>query len=382
MEMELTQTAHGTWSGGRFMNFGEPLSEERFIALACRAYERGIRTFITADVYGCGQADALLGEALKGIPRSSYCLVGAIGHDFYSGKRDGSKGFPRFTDSRLRGPSEYEAYLRMAAEKALARCRTDYFDILLLHNPDYTGYSSDAVWNGMSKLRDAGLARHLGIAPGPANGFTLDIILNFERFAGCVDSAMIILNPLEPWPGQLCLAAAKKHDVRVITRVVDHGGLFHDDVKPGHKFAPNDHRCFRPSGWVEAGNEKLDKMRPIARRHGLSMLQLACAWNLAHPAVKCVVPTLIQEPEPAGKTIEQKLDELAALPQVELSGEEMSAIHIIGDNKGCMALKGGNPEHQGPAQPDRWQLTPELEEVARRWNINPVDDLSCKLLPV
>jgi hypothetical protein len=70
------------------------------------------------------------------------------------------------------------------------------------------------------------------------------------------------------------------------------------------------------------------------------------------------------------------------LPQVELSGEEMSAIHIIGDNKGCMALKGGNPEHQGPAQPDRWQLTPELEEVARRWNINPVDDLSCKLMPV
>ena len=45
---------------------------------------------------------------------------------------------------------------------------------------------------------------------------------------------MLILNPLEPWPGELALAAAARHDVRVITRVVDYGGLFHDDVLAGH----------------------------------------------------------------------------------------------------------------------------------------------------
>ena len=53
---------------------------------------------------------------------------------------------------------------------------------------------------------------------------------------------MVILNPLEPWPGELCLAAAERHDVKLITRVVDYGGLFWDDVRPGHVFPPRDHR--------------------------------------------------------------------------------------------------------------------------------------------
>src|ERR1700722_14992564 len=95
--MDLTRTGFGTWSGGRFMHFGEPLTEERFISVVQRAYQRGIRTFMTADVYGSGAADDLLGRALAGLPRDSYCLVGAVGHDFYTGQRSGAKGFPRFT---------------------------------------------------------------------------------------------------------------------------------------------------------------------------------------------------------------------------------------------------------------------------------------------
>ncbi len=77
--MDLTRTAYGTWSGGRFMHFGEELPEERFINVIRHAYERGIRTFMTADVYGNGAADEMLGRALAGLPRDSYCLVGAVG---------------------------------------------------------------------------------------------------------------------------------------------------------------------------------------------------------------------------------------------------------------------------------------------------------------
>ncbi len=125
---------------------------------------------------------------------------------------------------------------------------------------------------------------------------------------------MIILGPMEPWPGELVLDAAQTHDVSLITRVVDYGGMFHDDVLPGHEFAPYDHRKFRPEGWVEAGREKLERMRPYAERHGLSMLQLACLWNLAQPAVRCVAPTLIQESGPEARPVEDKRAELAALP--------------------------------------------------------------------
>lgn len=375
--MDITRTAYGTWSGGRFMHFGEPLAEDRFISVIRRAYERGVRTFMTADVYGSGAADELLGRALDGLPRDSYCLVGTVGHDFYTGKREGSKGYPRFTQPALRRPADYAGYLRMATEKSLARCRATQFDVLLLHNPDSIGYGSDAVWKGMEALRAAGLADQLGIAPGPANGFTLDILLCFERFAPLVDWAMIILNPLEPWPGGLCLPAAVKHNVKIITRVVDHGGLFHDDVRPGHTFGERDHRAFRPAGWVEAGCAKIERMRPVAQRHGLTMLQLACAWNFAQPAVRSVIPTFIQENGAGAKPIEDKLDEMAALPEVALTAQESQTIHTIGDNKGCMALKGANRSHTGAPEADRWGITPELDAVAKRWGIDPDRDLIC-----
>lgn len=363
------------------MNFGEPLPDERFIGLIQYAYQQGIRTFMTADVYGTGQADQILGQALAGLPRDSYCLVGAVGHDFYKGQREGAKGYPRFTNSNLRTPREFKDYLREATEKSLERCKVSKFDLLLLHNPDSTGYTSDAVWNGMDRLREAGLADRLGIAPGPANGFTLDLILCFERFGPLIDWAMIILNPLEPWPGELCLPAAQKYDIDIITRVVDYGGLFHDDVLPGHAFRQQDHRVFRPAGWVEGGRKKMEQMRPWAEKYGITMLQLACLWNLSQAPVKTVIPTLIQEADPKSKPIEKKVEELAAvstdprLADLKLMADEVHEIRELGSNKGCMQLKGANPVHVGEPEADKWSLRTELVEVAQRWSIDPARDL-------
>jgi aryl-alcohol dehydrogenase-like predicted oxidoreductase len=369
-----THTAIGTWSGGRFMHFGEPLGDERLVALL-RPDER-IETVLTADAYGAGEADQLLGRALAGIPREAYCLVGAVGHDFYAGERQGAKGFPRFTDPALRGPDGYADYLRMATERSLERIGADRFDLLLLHNPDRTGYTSEAVWRGLQDVRDAGLTRLLGVAPGPANGFTLDLIDCFERFGVLIDWAMIILNPLEPWPGELALPAARAHGVRLITRVVDYGGLFHDDVLPGRAFPRHDHRGFRPAGWIEAGRERLERMRPIAERHGLTPLQLACAWNLAHEPVACVAPTLIQEAGKGTKPIEVKRSELAEVSaEPALSAAEVDEIRAVGDNTGSMALKGASPDHEGAARPDRWALDGRLAELAARWAIEPDRDL-------
>jgi len=357
------------------MHFGEPLSEERFRKVIQHAYQQGIRTFMTADVYGNGAADTMLGEALAGLPRDSYCLVGAIGHDFYKGERAGAKGYPRFTATNK--PSEYAGYLRMATEKALARCRAEQFDLVLLHNPDFSGYTSDKVWMAMDGLREAKLASMVGVAPGPANGFTLDMLLCLSRFHALIDWAMIILNPLEPWPGNMILPAAVKHDVQLITRVVDYGGLFHDDVKPGHQFGDKDHRTFRPAGWVEAGTEKMEKLREISRKYQLSMLQLACLWNLSQPGVKCVIPTLIQEAGADTKPIERKVDELAALPEIKFTPEELDFILTVGNNKGCMELKGSNRAHVGEPLPDRWAITHDHEIVAEEWGLDPDSDLAC-----
>ncbi len=376
MPTDPTRTAIGTWSGGRFMHFGEPLDDRRFLALITPDAE--IPTVMTADVYGAGEADRWVAEALTNsrLSRDGICVVGAVGHDFYTGERDGARGFPRFTDPRLRDPDQYASYLQMATERSLERCGTDSFDLLLLHNPDRTGYTSETVWDGMQALKDAGLTRLIGVAPGPANGFTLDLIDCFERFGDRIDWAMVILNPLEPWPGELCLDAAAAREIEVITRVVDYGGLFYDDLTLETALGRQDHRSFRPAGWIESGRERMERMRPIADRAGLTMLQLACQWNLAHAAVRTVVPTLVQESGPQARPVEDKRAELAALPaEQRLTPQDTEVIRELGNNAGCMTLKGATPDHQGEERADSWALYDRLEQVARRWEIDPARDL-------
>ncbi len=374
MSLDPTRTAIGTWSGGRFMHFGEALDDDRFLKLITP--DAQIPTVLTADAYGTGEADSLLGRALANAQtrREEVCIVGAVGHDFYTGQREGAKGFPRFTDPRLRGPEQYATYLREATQASLERIGIDAFDVLLLHNPDRTGYTSETVWDGLEQLRADGLTRKLGVAPGPANGFTLDLIDCFERFGSRIDWAMVILNPLEPWPGELVLDAAHQQNINVITRVVDYGGLFGGDVTPLTELADQDHRKFRPAGWIESGLERIHPMVPIAERHGITLLQLACLWNLAHPAVKTVVPTLIQEKN--GLPVEEKRLELASLPSDErLSQEEVDTIRALGDNAGSMALKGASPVFEGDERADGWPMSRQLAEVAARWHISPDRDL-------
>ncbi len=365
--MEITTKAYGTWSGGRFMHFGETLSEERFLGCIRTAYDSGIRTFVTSDVYGNGKADELLGKALQEMDRSSYALVGMIGHDFYDGQRKGSQGYPRFTDPELRGPEEYFEFVERATKLSLERCGTDQFDLLMLHNPDELGYTSEALWKAMAGVKAAGLTRQLGIAPGPANGFTLDLVHCLEKFGEHIDWAMLILNPLEPWPVGLSLPACEKHGVKVMTRVVDHGGVFHDDLGgPDHVFKPGDHRTYRPEGWVGHGMEKANRMRPLAEKYNLSLLEFACIWNLSQSPVECVVPTFIQEAGENARPIEDKIREFGKMPDVRLTLEEVQAVREIGDNTGCMKLKGASKRHETSERCDEWPMRPDLLELAER----------------
>ncbi len=116
-------------------------------------------------------------------------------------------------------------------------------------------------------------------------------------------------------------------------------------------------------------------MRPIGAAAGLTPMQLACQWNLAHAPVACAAPTLIQEAGPEARPIEDKRAELAALPPQRLGVEEFAEVRRIGDNRGSMTLKGASPEHEGEERPDRWELSSRLIETARRWDIDPDSDL-------
>ncbi|MGE4426849.1 MAG: aldo/keto reductase [Solirubrobacteraceae bacterium] len=377
--VDLGHVALGAWSGGRFLHYGRTLEDDEFTTLM-RPDER-LSTVITADVYGAGQGDSDVGRAIAAsdLPRERVRLVGAIGHDFYTGERQGAKGFPRFTDPTLRGPDGYADYLRMAAERSLERCGADRFDLLLLHNPDLVGYTSEAVWDGMVALRDQGLTRGIGIAPGPANGFVLDLLSCLDRFGEAIDWAMLILGPMEPWPAGLVLRACEHHGVRVLTRVTDYGGIFWGDLHPDTPLPEQDHRRYRPDGWIERGRSVVDQVERIGRPHRLTPMQVAVQWTLSQPAVACVAPTIIAE-MPGGavpvRTVEEKRAELAAVPaHVRLTPTELERITALGDNSGSMALKGASPVYDGEVRADQWPLGAEHTAVARRWGIDPHQEL-------
>ena len=60
---------------------------------------------------------------------------------------------------------------------------------------------------------------------------------------------------------------------------------------------------------------------------------------------------------------------------MRLSAADVEEIRAIGDNTGCMALKGASPEHAGEERADAWSLDDRLEAVAQRWSIDPARDL-------
>ena len=212
----------------------------------------------------------------------------------------------------------------MATEHSLERCGIDQFDVLLLHNPDRTGYTSETVWDGMQALKDRSLTRQIGVAPGPANGFTLDLIDCFERFGDRIDWAMVILNPLEPWPGELCLDAAASRDINVITRVVDYGGLFYDDLN-----------CRKRSSAVTttaASARRLDRgrTRPL-RADAPDRAGRRPDDDPARLPVEPCAPggsdgraDAVQEAGPDARPVEDKRAELAALPtEQRLTAEDV-----------------------------------------------------------
>ena len=96
-----------------------------------------------------------------------------------------------------------------------------------------------------------------------------------------------------------------------------------------------------------------------------------------------MAPTLIQEAGPDARPIEEKRAELAAVPALSpLSADEVEEIRRIGDKTGSMLLKGATPDHDGDERPDRWPVSEEQADLARRWEIDPERDLRRRALPV
>ena len=155
-----------------------------------------------------------------------------------------------------------------------------------------------------------------------------------------------------------------------MTRVADYGGALYGHLDDEHPFADGDHRAYRPEGWVAEANAKYKAMSDIAEANKLSPIQFSLAWALSLDAVKHVTPTVIREKGETMKHVTKRIEEMATTPATTLTSQEMSIIQKIGDNTGCMPLKGASTRHQHGVRPDEWPLRPKLNQIAKEigWN--------------
>lgn len=319
------------------------------------ALESGVRTFVTSDSLAGGKADRLLGEAIQnsGILREELCIIGSIGYVAGNAGHGYSMAKARFTGTREE--SEYGSYVDSAVKSSLEAVGIESFDVLLLQDPDRTGFRSQAAWDALAKAKNDGLTASLGIAPGPANGYTLDLLHAFDQFGELIDYAMVVYNPIEPWPGELCLMAASEAGIDLIVR---------ESVVPGGPNAPAE---------KEKRQAKRDAIREISdsriTAQGVATFEeLWVAWSLSGDAVKSVVAPL---PGPDNAPLKDRLERLAALENFDASelSKDFDQVRETGSNRGMIALKGGTQQFQGKIQTEQWPLDEELEKTAEKHGI-------------
>ena len=369
---DLTHTALGSWSGGRCMHFGEPIDEDRLIALLRPG--DGIDTVITADAYGAGAADELVGRALAGLPRESYRLVGAIGHDFYDGERQGAKGFPRFTDPTLRGPGRLRG-LHPDGDRAQPRAlrRRPLRPADAAQPRPHRLHERGGLGRAARGARRRACATRSASRPARRTASRSTSSTAWSASATSIDWAMVILNPFEPWPGELVLDAARATTCGCITRVVDYGGIFHGDVAPGHAFGRARPPHFRPEGWVERG---LGAARADAADRRAPRPDDAAARVRVEPRARA--GALRRADADPGARRRRAADRGAARgarrgPRdlVPLSAEEVAEIRAIGDNTGSHGAEGRRARPRGRGARRPLAARRRAAEVAARWSIDP-----------
>src|SRR5262249_8919224 len=119
--IKVSEIGFGTWAigGNEHGNSYGPTEDKTSLEALARALELGCNFFDTADVYGFGHSEELVGKALRSV-RDRVVIATKVGGNFYSGR--GRQTFAR-------------AYIRPALEQSLERLQTDYLDVYHLHNP-------------------------------------------------------------------------------------------------------------------------------------------------------------------------------------------------------------------------------------------------------
>ena len=279
-DLRLPVITFGAWATGGWMWGG---ADRRAAVAAIRAaYDAGITAIDTAPIYGQGLSEEVVAEALEGIPRDRVQLLAKFGFrwDLKQGE------FGMHTQDRYGRPLEVYKYagresVIQECEQSMRRLRTDHIDLLQHHTPDGTTPISETM-EAMERLVQQGKVRYIGVS-----NYTVEQ-LNEARDHARVVSDQVPYSMLKRAVEQELIPYTAQHGVGIIAYSPLERGLLTGKYRPGHVFAPGDHRTghkhFRSQN-IQRVNAMLNALRPIAADKGCTLGQLVLRWTLDRPGI-------------------------------------------------------------------------------------------------
>ncbi len=274
--IRVSEIGFGAWAiGGTAEASGMPLgwghsSDDESLAAIRRARELGVNFFDTADSYGFGRSESLLGIVLS---RQRQDVVLAT-----------KAGVVRTSTGELRKDFSKQ-HIFHAVDGSLKRLRSDYIDLYQLHNPAMSDLRRGHIQEVMELLQDSGKIRFWGVSIStPDEG--VEIIRN-----GWGHSLQVLYNVLNQAPADELLPLAKERGFGVIARVPLASGLLTGKYREGALFAADDIRqnFLTPRRLTEV-TQRVDEVKSIIGGAARNIAEGSLRFVLANDAVTCAIP--------------------------------------------------------------------------------------------
>jgi aryl-alcohol dehydrogenase-like predicted oxidoreductase len=292
----------GAWQLGA--DWGD-IDDAAAMAVLEAALDAGVTFIDTADVYGDGRSERLIGELLRAHPDAGLTVATKMGR---------------------RAPLDPVHYtldsFRRWTDRSRANLGVDTLDLVQLHTPPTPVFSSDDVYDALDTLVADGVTAAYGVSvETAAEGLTA------VRRPG-VATVQVVFNALRRKPAEELLPAAAAAGVGIIVRVPLASGLLAGRYTEHTTFGPDDHRTYNRHGEVfdagetfagvdfATGVRAVDRLRPVVPE-GATMAQFALRWILMDQAVSVVIPGA-RDPEQVRGNVAA-----AALPELDRSAMQL-----------------------------------------------------------
>lgn len=269
-ELRVSEIGFGAWAigGNQYGNSYGSTDDKTSLRAVQRAVELGCNFFDTADVYGHGHSEELLGKALEGV-RSEVYIATKVGGDFYSGQ------------TRMNFSPEY---IEFACEQSLKRLRTDYIDLYQLHNPTLELIREGKIFDVMDRLKEKGKIRYYGVSiHDPQEG--IEAIATEKP-----DTIQVVYNIFNQQAAKELFPLALEKNVGIVAREPLANGFLTGKYSKNSEFEVGDIRHYWPRKLIEARSELAITLRDFLSKNDRTLTQSALKFVLEEKAVSTVIP--------------------------------------------------------------------------------------------